>query len=313
MSLAHQFRRLWIAVALVMSLVAIASGRAYGQGEFDLVVSIPDTTTYPGDQGFRIPIYMSNYHDTVAAFEMSVFLSRPDLISFRSQLDTVGSLVSGWEYLATQFWGSEGTNLRIVGMANTVFPPPITPGIGYPQTGETPLLWVYVDVELIDDTVTDTTVSMHFITQPVDLFIFSDQNGQVIGLVTDTVCDTTWWRCQQWLPDSSECISWMQVTGPPADSIGVTCSPIPVLDTAKVSVRDGLFSVGRCGDVANVDGRVNLSDVTRLIDYVYMGGEPPVSLWAANVDGDLEGRVNLTDITMVIDFVYLDGPCLSCQ
>jgi len=66
-----------------------------------------------------------------------------------------------------------------------------------------------------------------------------------------------------------------------------------------------------CGD-CNRDGKVNLSDVTILVDYVYLGGDAPDPLVAGNVDASPDGRINLSDITRVVDFVYLEGEDLEC-
>jgi len=84
------------------------------------------------------------------------------------------------------------------------------------------------------------------------------------------------------------------------------------LDTTQIVVHDGVLRIGRCGDISGPDGRVNLSDITSLVDFVYVGGEAPPSLWAANVDGSIDGAINLGDITDLIGFVYLDGPDLHC-
>ena len=65
------------------------------------------------------------------------------------------------------------------------------------------------------------------------------------------------------------------------------------------------------GDMDN-SGRVNLTDITRLVSFVYMSGGP------AEIDPDLgnfncAGQINLADITDMVGFVYLGGghfwPC----
>ncbi len=51
------------------------------------------------------------------------------------------------------------------------------------------------------------------------------------------------------------------------------------------------------GDV-NLDGSVNISDVTDLIDYLLAGGEIP-----ASADVDLDNSVNISDVTTLIDYL----------
>ncbi len=53
------------------------------------------------------------------------------------------------------------------------------------------------------------------------------------------------------------------------------------------------------GDV-NMDGYVNITDVTALIDYV-LGGNANIDVQAANVNGD--SAVNISDVTALIDQV----------
>ena len=54
------------------------------------------------------------------------------------------------------------------------------------------------------------------------------------------------------------------------------------------------------GDV-DQDGRVNIADVTALIDYLLTNDATGISL--ANADSDLDGRVNIADVTALIDYL----------
>jgi hypothetical protein len=57
----------------------------------------------------------------------------------------------------------------------------------------------------------------------------------------------------------------------------------------------------------------NLSDITRLVDRVYVSQDELCCEDEGNVDGDPEFKINLSDITRLIDHVYLSGmetaPC----
>jgi len=63
------------------------------------------------------------------------------------------------------------------------------------------------------------------------------------------------------------------------------------------------------GDVS-WDGRINLSDITLLIAYVYMNGAPPKPIVSIG-DVDCDVKITLSDITLVIAYVYQHGapPC----
>ena len=74
---------------------------------------------------------------------------------------------------------------------------------------------------------------------------------------------------------------------------------------ALAEVQDMYFSndgsttpVYEVGDV-NMDGDVNIADVTALIDYLLSGNDSVIDLTAANVNGDEE--VNIADVTALID------------
>ena len=54
------------------------------------------------------------------------------------------------------------------------------------------------------------------------------------------------------------------------------------------------------GDV-NMDGKVNIADVTDLINYLLSGNADGINLWAADMDGN--GLVNISDVTAVISFL----------
>lgn len=64
-----------------------------------------------------------------------------------------------------------------------------------------------------------------------------------------------------------------------------------------------------CGDI-DVNGRINILDITYLLNYLYKGGAAPVSLTAADVNGS--GGINILDITSLIAHMYKGGPALSC-
>ena len=57
------------------------------------------------------------------------------------------------------------------------------------------------------------------------------------------------------------------------------------------------------GDVNN-DDKVNIDDVTELIDYLLTGD--PAALSLANADCDLDGKVNISDITELVDYLLTD-------
>ncbi len=67
-----------------------------------------------------------------------------------------------------------------------------------------------------------------------------------------------------------------------------------------------------CGDVNNDGAGPDLSDLTYLVNYLFVGGPGPQHLWTANVNGDAEGSVDLSDLIYLVNFLFLGGAGLSC-
>jgi hypothetical protein len=63
-----------------------------------------------------------------------------------------------------------------------------------------------------------------------------------------------------------------------------------------------------CGD-ANFDQAVNVSDAVWVINYVFIGGDPPIPLASGEVNCD--GSVNVSDAVWIINYVFIGGnaPC----
>ncbi|MCX6828193.1 MAG: dockerin type I domain-containing protein [candidate division Zixibacteria bacterium] len=66
-----------------------------------------------------------------------------------------------------------------------------------------------------------------------------------------------------------------------------------------------------CGDV-NADRKINIRDISALINYLYRNGPPPNHdhPQAADVDGN--GTLNIQDVTILVNYLYKYGPALIC-
>lgn len=395
MSFSPNFFRQGFVLAAMLAIVTLAAPMTATAQFYDLEVQVGDTVGYPATLNSAISVYMKNYSDTVAGFELWLMVDRPDRIIFQTNLDTiidttrwrctqysgpncidslvvspywictqysgdtcidsimqygyyhcdqyqadscidstfipgwdwmkidsievftgnfdtVGTLTQGWEYIQTRSLGGQGYDIKIVGQANTI-PPPYKPGIG-PQFGTTPLIRLLADILPVPDSDTDRTVRIMIQANTLNNFAFADEKGNLIGVYTDTVTDTVFWRCQDWAdpPQNTICLLWEMVPGAPYDSMSFRDILVGRLDTTKVYLDDGSLTVlrGKCGDVNN-NGVVNILDATYLIAYLFKGGAAPPVLSLANANGNWP--VNILDATFLIAYLYKGGPDPQCS
>jgi hypothetical protein len=73
----------------------------------------------------------------------------------------------------------------------------------------------------------------------------------------------------------------------------------------------GSVSVCKAGDVSNDEIGPDIADLTALISFLYLGGDPPQVIAKADVDGTT--GVDIGDITALIAYLYLSGPLLHCN
>jgi hypothetical protein len=68
----------------------------------------------------------------------------------------------------------------------------------------------------------------------------------------------------------------------------------------------GFFAGGFTGNAnCSEDGKRTLSDISRLIDFVYISKNPLCCEKSGNVNGSVDGEITLSDITRLIDYVYI--------
>lgn len=92
--------------------------------------------------------------------------------------------------------------------------------------------------------------------------------------------------------------------------ISSPCAPLNNSCQSLIGAFDIGCTVGCiCGDI-NHNFRVNILDITFLINYLYKHGPAPAPLQCADVNGD--GEINIKDISGIISFLYKGGQ-LNCS
>ena len=67
-----------------------------------------------------------------------------------------------------------------------------------------------------------------------------------------------------------------------------------------------------CGD-SDGSGAVNVSDAVYLVDYIFLGGQPPDPLSAG--DPNCSGNINISDAAYLVYYIFGGGPapCAACK
>jgi hypothetical protein len=81
-------------------------------------------------------------------------------------------------------------------------------------------------------------------------------------------------------------------------------SYVPVIHPGEIRSKNVM-----CGDV-NFSNHVTLSDITDVIDAVYISQIPLTTRWPADMNGDR--KLTLSDITILIDHVYISKAPITC-
>ncbi len=275
---------------------------SHAQDTLLLDVKVDNVACWRGQQDITIPVYLKNPTIPVVAFELWLQMDRPDIAVFNiDSLDTVGTLLGQWHGYSIRSLGEFGYDLRIIAGRNIY-----EPAIG-PQDGAIPLFKLLAHAYSVPDTLTDRRVQIIIQSAPEN-FSFAAPDGSSIGMVPDTISDTSWYRCLAWYQDI--CLAYEKVTGPPADSFFVDTVIVPRLDTNLVRLENGSLEIRPCGD-ANGDDGVNILDASFLINYLYRLGRAPVPSDAGDMNKDL--IINILDISHIINALYREGPKPMCE
>ena len=297
---------------LIFPLIVAISFPVSAQSQpYILEVKIGDLALVGIHTDVHIPVYLKNLTDSIGAFDFQLVNDRPDLVSLKDTIIRNGCLTENWEMLNSYFIGESSDTLRLFGMADWISIPFEEPAIYFPQYGEIPLFYILADITQESDSTNAQATLSFLLDQPTD-FIVSDEIGYTVGTRQVDLVDTVYYACEVWY--AGECLSWVEVDGPPADSIEYWAYHETWVDSTLTNISSGQIDIGwhLCGDLAGGDDLVDLADITAMISFVYSGGPPPAIPWSANVNGSLDGLIDLADITRLISHVYLGGEPLDC-
>lgn len=296
-------------LALALLLVAVPDGRA----QLQLELSIADVIGYPDGQDIGVEVFMNNYTDTVAGFKVWFQVDKPNMASFQIDVDTVGTLISGWDVVDAYSESSQKTDLVYLAIAE--YAPPYNKRGIPPQAGGLPLLRLRMSVEGNPDPYAEPVVAV-MITPFSDLFEFVDPVAGDIGRSYQEVIDTSYYQCLAWVPPDQEvCMSWAKVPSPPYDSMGIDTVNVFMIDYDKVALHAGSMAIvpGVCGDIdGSFDREVDISDVQRLVDHLFLSLDELPSPMMGNADGSTNFVIDISDLQVLISHLFIGLEEINC-
>ncbi len=251
-----------------------------------------DSTLVPPDSGYdfsRPALWSFTHVDTIEVLA--------------GDIDTAGSLISGWEWVDSRSLSGYGTELQVNAIADLdggFGPPPHPPGI-FPQHGGR-LLTLPLEVLDIPDTLTDRTVNILVGPLPGGFF---DPRGNPIGWIPEEIPDTNCWMCMAWAGEV--CLNWKRVNNYPCrecDSIEVGIDTIYVADTTYYQSGSITILGFAVGDV-NDDGTAwNIADLVYLVNFMFQEGSAPPCEASTDCDGDGKGP-DIADLICFVNRMFL--------
>ncbi|MBN1212367.1 MAG: hypothetical protein JXA92_07295 [candidate division Zixibacteria bacterium] len=228
------------------------------------------------------------------------------LVAEIGNIDTVGSLIGGWDYVSTRSYSLDQVDVKVTAIANT---------IGGSTNKKIPagqygglLFRLLGDIEEIADDDTNRVVQIRVESHALQHFIFSRPDGSAVGIHTQEVPDSNLWRCVSWagIPFESPCTGYDRVNVPPYDSVEYILDTVAYLDSTEVYIDEGSLTVlaGVCGNCNNDPGDViDISDITFMIATLYLYGPPPENPTLCDINCD--NQIDISDIVGLIDYLYL--------
>jgi len=273
-----------------------------------LTVDIGDTLGSPGT-GVPVSVILDNLTDSVQGFQLSITLSRPDLMVYESDTvattcyecanppvcdeiieeactlavvpsTTQGTLVQQWDFTQANTFG--GLNIRLTGIADVdgdQYPLPIVPFV------QGVLIKVIGQMTCeIPDSDSDRVVTFDINTVGT---YFSDTKGKVIP-GNDSV--------YYGMPDTT-------IVNPDTTLLFDSL----VVYERRIRIQDGTVTVpySLIGDVDH-NGVFNVFDVVYLVSTAFRNGAAPCPFAVGDLNCD--GTINVFDVVALVNHVFRAGP-----
>jgi len=96
---------------------------------------------------------------------------------------------------------------------------------------------------------------------------------------------------------------------------GISCLPQPFPVLTCCNPKLVLCCAGTTGNVdCDPDDRIDISDLSALVDHLYVNFGPLCCFGEANIDGDALRSVDISDLSALVDYLYVSftppAPCI---
>ena len=221
------------AVACICLILGWASPARPQSVEPRVTVRVGDVIASPDDSLVRVPVFLSNPKDTVAGVQFNLtidqnyylYFALDDITADGSELavDTVGSLIGGWEWFGINSTESDFMKMKVAAMADWpggTVTPPLQPQEGgllltlvFRMTKDTPMIFSE-----------DVSIPIHLLYDGANI---ADYKGNSVGVVT-----TIEKVCAKMVGDS--CVAW------DTRRVGRLDSTIVDLQSGSILISDSL-------------------------------------------------------------------------
>lgn len=310
----------------ILFLVA-AVGLSVNSGQNDaldveIILEVGDTSAYPGEV-VVVPVYLSNFVDTIAGFNFWVQLDRPDIMEFNT---VIGVLYDTTWWQCTEWVDADCFDSLVVppdGAWDFFHVDTSDILIGYlDSSGTLTADWEWLDARSLSGYGTDLNVAgiADLPPAPTTPGIAPQQGGIMVKLVgqifdiPDSMTDRTVNLLVQ-----TNFLSHFNFSNPQGLSIGVVCEEVP--DTAfwlcELWVDDICLSWKRVSGPPYDSMEIFLdtvcysdTSVVQVIDGSVTVLLPDPILYG---DADCSGTPDISDLVYMVEYMFAGGPPMPCE
>ncbi len=307
------------AVLMVTVLSVVFTGTTQAQ-VVELVLDVGDTSALPGEQVI-IPVYLSNYFDTIAGFNFWVQLDRPDIMRFNT---VIIDIVDTTYWQCTEWIDELCFDSMMVGAGDAwdflhIDTNEVDAG-GFDTSGTLVSGWEWVDARSLSGNGHDLNVAgiANLFPPPMTPGIPPQEGGVLIKLVADVydIPDTMTERTVI-IHVQTGTLDHFGFSDPWGNSIGLSCGWVP--DTSfwlctqwagEVCVNWQQVS-GPPYDSTSIDSSwvcVLDTNAVQVLD-----GSVTVLLPPLYGDVNCNGSVDIADLVYVVDYMFLGGLPSPCE